>query len=63
MALNADDGAKYEEFKAAILRRYDIREKTYVQAEVSDGVKEGGGGIHGTSNLVAGLVKEVDGGM
>jgi len=60
-ALNADDAAKYEKVKAAILRRYDISEETYRQ--VSDCTKEGGGGIHRTGNLVAGLVKEVDGGM
>ena len=30
-ALNADDAVKYEEVKAAILRRYDISEETYRQ--------------------------------
>ena len=29
--LNADDAAKYEEVKSAILRRYDISEETYRQ--------------------------------
>ena len=36
-ALNADDAAKYEEVKAAILRCYDISEETYRQRFWTEG--------------------------
>ena len=49
-ALNADDVVKYEEVKAAILRRYDISEETYRQRFRT----ERGGGICKTGNSVAG---------
>ena len=39
-ALNADDAAKYEEVKSAILRRYDISEETYRQRFRTAGRKE-----------------------